>query len=98
MSSCRRSRHRTRSCCPHSSRRLCDRGQLPYKFTMVTRIAVIGAGLIGRKHLGILRDDPAFEVAGIADPSPQAEAYARENGFAYFKETEALLDKEKPDG
>ena len=65
---------------------------------MPTRIAVIGAGLIGRKHLGILKDDPAFEVAGIADPAPQAEAYARENGFAHFQDTEALLDKTKPDG
>jgi|SRR3954471_1528325 predicted dehydrogenase len=65
---------------------------------MPTRIAVIGAGLIGRKHLGILKDDPAFEVAGIADPSPQAETYARENGFAHFNDTEALLDKTKPDG
>ena len=62
------------------------------------RIAVIGAGLIGRKHLSILRDHPAFEVAGIADPSPQAEAYARENGFAHFAETEALLDSTRPDG
>jgi predicted dehydrogenase len=62
------------------------------------RIAVIGAGLIGRKHLGILKDDPAFEVAGIADPSPQAEAYARENGFACFRDTEALLDRTRPDG
>jgi len=65
---------------------------------MTTRIAVIGAGLIGRKHLGILKNDPAFEVAGIADPAPQAEAYARENGFACFRETEALLDATKPDG
>src|SRR5881227_3877890 len=65
---------------------------------MPTRIAVIGAGLIGRKHLGILKDDPAFEAVGIADPSPQAETYARENGFAYFKDAEALLDKTKPDG
>lgn len=65
---------------------------------MTTRIAVIGAGLIGRKHLGILKEDPAFEVAGIADPAPQAEAYARENGFACFRETEALLDTMKPDG
>src|SRR3954454_25065197 len=65
---------------------------------MPTRIAVIGAGLIGRKHLGILKNDPAFEVAGIADPAPQAEAYARENGFAYFADTESLLDKAKPDG
>jgi len=65
---------------------------------MATRIAVIGAGLIGRKHLGILQSDPAFAVAGIADPALQAEAYARENGFAYFKETDALLDKTNPDG
>jgi predicted dehydrogenase len=63
-----------------------------------TRIAVIGAGLIGRKHLGILASDPAFEVAGIADPAPQAEAYARDHGFAYFQDSEALLDKSKPDG
>jgi len=65
---------------------------------MTTRIAVIGAGLIGRKHLGILQDDPAFEVAGVADPAPQAEAYARENGVACFRDTEALLDATKPDG
>src|SRR5690348_16124097 len=66
--------------------------------TMPTRIAVIGAGLIGRKHLAILKDDPTFEVAGIADPSPQAEAYARENGFAYFANADALLDTTRPDG
>src|SRR5205085_83144 len=65
---------------------------------MPTRIAVIGAGLIGRKHLGILKDDAAFEVAGIADPSPAAAAYARENGFQHFLDTETLLDKTKPDG
>lgn len=63
-----------------------------------TRIAVIGAGLIGRKHLAILKEDPAFEIAGVADPAPQAEAYARENAFPYFKETGALLDKARPDG
>ena len=62
------------------------------------RIAVIGAGLIGRKHLAILNDDPAFEVAGIADPSPQAEVYARENGFALFSDTKTLLDRTGPDG
>jgi len=63
-----------------------------------TRIAVIGAGLIGRKHLDILKDDPAFEVAGIVDPAPQAEVYARKNSFAYFKDADTLLDKVKPDG
>lgn len=65
---------------------------------MPTRIAVIGAGLIGRKHLSILKNDPAFEVAGIADPSPQAAAYARENGFPHFTDVEALLDATRLDG
>jgi predicted dehydrogenase len=65
---------------------------------MPTRIAVIGAGLIGRKHLSILQDDPAFAVAGIADPSPAAEAYAREHGFAHFADIESLLDATRPDG
>jgi len=37
---------------------------------MATRIAVVGAGLIGRKHLSILQGEPAFAVAGIADPAP----------------------------
>src|ERR1044072_7273131 len=65
---------------------------------MPTRIAVIGAGLIGRKHLGILKKDPAFAGARIADPPPPAEASARENGFAHFRDVEALLDKTKLDG
>jgi predicted dehydrogenase len=63
-----------------------------------TRIAVIGAGLIGRKHLSILEDDPAFEVAGVADPSAAAAAYAREHGFACFADAETMLDAVKPDG
>src|SRR3954471_6128577 len=88
---------------------LCIARQLPYKFprpqriekfsdVTPTRIAVIGAGLIGRKHLSILKGDPAFEIAGIADPAPAAEDYAREQGFRYFKDTESLLDGAKPDG
>jgi predicted dehydrogenase len=63
-----------------------------------TRIAVIGAGLIGRKHLSILKDDPVFEVAGVADPSAAAAAYAREHGFAYFADADTMLDAVKPDG
>ena len=63
-----------------------------------TRIAVIGAGLIGRKHLSVLKEDPAFEVAGVADPSVEAAAYARQNGFRHFADTEAMLDAVTPNG
>ncbi|MBM3601015.1 MAG: Gfo/Idh/MocA family oxidoreductase [Alphaproteobacteria bacterium] len=62
------------------------------------RIAVMGAGLIGRRHLGVLLADPAYAVAGIADPSPAAEAFARAHGVAHFADAERMLDQAKPDG
>lgn len=64
----------------------------------VTRIAVIGAGLIGRRHIVVLRGDPAYELAAIADPAPAAEAYARELGVPFATDYERMLDAVKPDG
>jgi predicted dehydrogenase len=62
------------------------------------RIAIIGAGNIGQRHMEVLFPDPAYQVAGIADPAPEAEAFAREKNIPYFAETEAMLDEVKPDG
>jgi predicted dehydrogenase len=63
------------------------------------RIAVIGAGMIGQKHLSVLLGNPlAYETAAIADPTPAAEALARKHGIAYFKDYERMLDEAKPDG
>ena len=42
-------------------------------------IAVIGAGLFGRKHIETIRQEPACRLAAIADPTPEAEAYATGN-------------------
>jgi glyceraldehyde-3-phosphate dehydrogenase/erythrose-4-phosphate dehydrogenase len=37
------------------------------------RIAVAGAGMIGRKHISVLRaPHPDFTLAAVADPSPAA--------------------------
>lgn len=60
------------------------------------RIAVIGAGVIGRKHVGWVAGNPDCEVAGIADPAPAASAFAAEKGLRCFAEYEALLDT-RPD-
>lgn len=62
------------------------------------RIAVIGAGRIGRRHLEVLLADPAYAVAGIADPDPAADAHARAIGIRYDRECERLLDATRPDG
>lgn len=62
------------------------------------RIAVIGAGQIGRRHLGVLLADKAYEAAALVDPNPATEALAREHGMRHFIDHEQMLDRVKPDG
>jgi predicted dehydrogenase len=40
----------------------------------VPRIAVAGAGLIGRRHVALVQQNPECELAGIVDPAPAAAA------------------------
>lgn len=54
------------------------------------RIAVIGAGQFGRRHIEALRRDPDCELAGVADP-----AYSGDRAFSDYRR---LLDDAKPDG
>ncbi len=57
---------------------------------MKTRIAVAGAGLIGRAHIAALRASASCELSAVVDPSPSAQA-----SFATIAE---LLRKDRPDG
>ena len=45
-----------------------------------TRIAIIDGGHIGKRHLKVLADNPAYRIAAIADPSPAAEIRANKHG------------------
>lgn len=60
-------------------------------------VALIGAGVFGRKHLGLLDAEPGFVLAGIADPSPDARALAESRSVPWNAEPEALLDAARPD-
>ncbi len=62
------------------------------------RLAVLGAGAIGRTHVERARTHSDVEVVAIADPSPGAKAFADSHGLQRFDEPEALLDAVKPDG
>jgi predicted dehydrogenase len=62
------------------------------------RIGVMGAGLIGRKHLDLIAASSECEVVGIADPSDAAKAFANERGLSWYFDHRELLDQEKPDG
>ena len=63
------------------------------------RIAVAGAGLIGRTHIAVLRSgNPEFMLSAVADPTPQAKAEAEKLGYTCYATLDELLDKAKPDG
>jgi predicted dehydrogenase len=59
-------------------------------------IGVIGAGLIGRKHLKKIAEHPDFDLAGIADVNADAAA-AQNPGARVFSDYRKLLDDAKPD-
>jgi predicted dehydrogenase len=49
------------------------------------RVAVIGAGLIGRTHIGVLRSgNPDYTLAAVADPSPAAAAEGQSLGYPVY--------------
>ena len=59
------------------------------------RIAVIGAGVIGTRHISVLASDPReFTLAAIADPLPKSEAVAERNGAPWFADYREMLAKE----
>jgi predicted dehydrogenase len=59
-------------------------------------IAVIGAGLIGRKHLAKIAEHPDFVLAGIADVNTDAVAKQYPNARV-FADHRRLLDEARPD-
>ena len=62
------------------------------------RIAVIGAGIIGREHVTLLRQHPGVELVAIADVTPQGEALAAECGVAYHANYQHMLQTLPLDG
>ena len=63
-----------------------------------TRLALIGAGIIGRTHIDRIHRHPDLQLAGIADPTPAAQALADSLGVVWAAEAAALLDQVCPQG
>jgi len=62
------------------------------------RIALIGSGVIGKRHLLAMKSIDEVELVAIADPFPPAEALATEESVPYFSDNEKMLAQCKPDG
>lgn len=63
-----------------------------------TRIAVAGAGLIGRTHMKVARASPTCTLSAVVDPAPAAAPLAREAGVPLYESLDELLAKDRPDG
>lgn len=61
------------------------------------RIAIVGGGVIGRRHVAWLRQQPGCSVAGLADPSDEARAFCAANDLPWLADYRRLLDT-NPDG
>lgn len=55
------------------------------------RLAVVGAGLIGRAHIAAARAHPDVELVALADPAEAAQALARDLGLPCHADLDALL-------
>ncbi len=62
------------------------------------QIGLIGAGLIGQKHAAYLQASPDCCLAAVADPSPEAAAFAAEQGTTCHVHFEEMLASYDLDG
>ncbi len=62
-----------------------------------TRVAVIGAGNMGKNHLRNYFLLPEAELVGLADVNPATEALATEYNTAFFTDYIKMLDETKPE-
>jgi len=62
------------------------------------RVAVVGAGSMGRNHARVYSDLPGVELVAIADPEAGlAQSVAHQHGGRAYVDHRAMLEKERPE-
>jgi len=62
------------------------------------RIAVAGAGLIGRRHIEEVQASSSAKMAAIVDPGPAGPALAQEFRVPLYASLKELFEHDRPDG
>lgn len=63
-----------------------------------TRLAVVGAGLIGRRHLDAIAQTEDAEIAAVVDPDETARNAALAQGVTHYATLDEMLAASRPDG
>ena len=48
------------------------------------RLAIVGGGIIGRRHAGAIAEVPVAELVAVADPAITGKALADERGVPHY--------------
>ncbi|ABC91068.1 probable oxidoreductase protein [Rhizobium etli CFN 42] len=62
------------------------------------KLAVLGAGLIGKRHIKHVLDETTAELVAVVDPSPVGQAIASEVGVKWFSNFAEMVAAARPDG
>lgn len=62
------------------------------------RLAIVGAGPIGRRHLQAIAGEPSCRAVGVVDPAIAGASVAAEHGVPHYPDLAAMLDAAAPDG
>lgn len=62
------------------------------------KLAVIGAGLIGRRHAEHVAAEPRAILSAVVDPTPTGRAVAAALGAPWFSSFAEMLEADRPDG
>ena len=63
-----------------------------------TKLGLIGAGTIGKRHLQAISEVTEAELVAIVDTDPLAESTAVENNVSFFASVSHMLQDKQPDG
>ena len=62
------------------------------------RLAVVGAGFIGRRHIEFLQKESRLSVVGAADDAPEAGEWLAKRHIPHYTDYRKMLDELKPEG
>lgn len=60
--------------------------------------AIVGAGLIGKRHATAIAETSEASLACIVDPAEDGRQFAEDNRTAWFPNIAAMLEQNRPDG
>ncbi|PDT81960.1 Gfo/Idh/MocA family oxidoreductase [Sinorhizobium sp. BJ1] len=66
--------------------------------TQRVKLAVLGAGLIGKRHIQHVLAEPSAQLSAVVDPTPVGETIAKEASVKWFTSFADMIAADRPDG